>query len=95
MGLLFANFVLYIIQSEIAEYGAVEQVTDYLPLGQACEVFRFQFLSGAFQIGLQILGLTLTDALQVQRQSSVFASNSFVLTGAPSLIGLPIAHFGL
>ena len=70
VGLLFANLVLYIIQSEIAEYGAVEQVTDYLPLGQACEVFRFQFLSGAFRIGLQGLGLNLANHLQVKRQGT-------------------------
>ena len=76
MGLLFANLVLYIIQGEVAEDGAVEQVADYLLLGQACEIFRFQFLPGAFQVGLQVLGLTLTDALQVKRQGTALPRNN-------------------
>ncbi|MGB2057719.1 MAG: hypothetical protein ACPHVS_00805 [Alcanivorax sp.] len=70
MSLLFANFVLHVIQDEITEDGAVEQITDYLLLGQARKVFRFQFLSGAFQIGLQGLGLTLANPLQVKRQGT-------------------------
>ena len=73
VGLLFTNFVLYIIQDE---------------------VFCFEFLPSAFQVGLQVLGLALTDALQIQRQGSAFAGSGFVLTGTPALVGLSVAHSG-
>ena len=59
------------------------------------EVFCFEFLPSAFQVGLQVLGLVLTDALQIQRQGSAFAGNGFVLSGMPALVGLSVAHSGL
>ena len=43
------------LEQAIAGDDAIEQITDYLLLGQTCKVFRFQFLPGAFQVSLKAL----------------------------------------
>jgi hypothetical protein len=67
---------LHVVQGEVAEDGAVEQVADQLLFGQVSEVFVAQLLLRGFEVGLQGLRLLLADALQVQRDDTRRRSGS-------------------